>query len=59
MIDDVRRRSVASGAAEPLIASETFDHAAFIVDSTIAVFLLVNAGSLITDVVFGNLRAGM
>jgi hypothetical protein len=37
VVDDVGGRSVASGAAEPLVASQALDDASWIVDSTIAV----------------------
>lgn len=36
VVDDVRRRSVAAGAAEPLVAAEALDDAAGVVDPTVS-----------------------
>lgn len=38
MVDDVRRRRVATSAAEPLAACETLDDAAGIVNTTVCAY---------------------
>lgn len=35
MVDDVRRRRIATGAAEPLAAGQALDDAAGVVDATV------------------------
>lgn len=36
MVDDMRRRGVATGTAKPLVARQTFDNTARVVDATVA-----------------------
>lgn len=42
VIDDMRRRGIATGAAEPLVARETFHHAAGVMDTAVSGICLVN-----------------
>lgn len=36
MVDNMRRRGVATGTAEPLTASQAFNNAAWVMDSTVS-----------------------